>query len=185
MSAPFSTPPFVRERSCMNDPDATASDSLRWLRFSAEDLDVAGILLMRHPPATRHVCWLSQQAAEKALKAALVLEGIEFPFTHDLDALRNRLPDGWSVSAAHIDLAELTQWAVESRYPGDWPDASESDAVSAERGGRCRSRLGGGRLQTAWIDSPTRQRGLTLVTRSAASSWWRWRVAAMCASPPA
>ena len=117
----------------MNDPDATASDALRWLQFSAEDIDVAGVLLTMIPPATRHVCWLSQQAAEKALKAALVLEGIEFPFTHDLDPLRNRLPEGWSVSTAHIDLAELTQWAVESRCPGDWPEATESDAVSAER----------------------------------------------------
>ena len=117
----------------MNDPDATASDALRWLRFSAEDLDVAGLLLTMHPLASRHVCWLSQQAAEKALKAALVLEGMEFPFTHDLDALRNRLPAGWSVRTAHTDLAELTQWAVETRYPGDWPEANESDALRAER----------------------------------------------------
>ena len=117
----------------MNDRDATAGDALRWLRFSAEDLEVARLLLTRHPPASRHVCWLSQQAAEKALKAALVLDGIEFPFTHDLDALRNRLPEGWAVRAAHADLAELTQWAVETRYPGDWPEATESDALRAER----------------------------------------------------
>ena len=82
----------------MNDPDSTMDDAVRWLRFSREDLDVAGLLLTRRPVASRHVCWLSQQAAEKALKAALVLEGIEFPFTHDLDALRNRLPEGWSVA---------------------------------------------------------------------------------------
>ena len=46
------------------------------------------------PNAPRHACWLSQQAAEKALKAALVLERVEFPFTHDLDALRNLLRCG-------------------------------------------------------------------------------------------
>jgi HEPN domain-containing protein len=39
------------------------------------------------------VCWFAQQAAEKALEAALVLEGIKFPLRHDLDALRNLLPD--------------------------------------------------------------------------------------------
>ena len=81
----------------MNDPDATVGDALHWLLYSTEDLDVARLLLMRHPQGSRHVCWLSQQAAEKALKAALVLEGTEFPFTHDLDALRNRIPDGWNV----------------------------------------------------------------------------------------
>ena len=28
----------------------------------------------------------------------------------------------------HADLAELTQWAVETRYPGDWPEAIRSEA---------------------------------------------------------
>ena len=52
------------------------------------------------------------------MKAALVLEGIGFPFTHDLNALRNLLPDSWPVRA---DLAELTGWAVQARYAGEWP----------------------------------------------------------------
>jgi HEPN domain-containing protein len=29
------------------------------------------------------------------------------------------------------DLAELTEWAVESRYPGDWQEANEHDAQLA------------------------------------------------------
>ena len=110
----------------MNDPDSTMDDAIRWLRFSREDLDVTELLLTRRPMASRHVCWLSQQAAEKALKAALVLEGIEFPFTHDLDAPRNPLTEGWSVRTTHSDLAELTQSAVETRCPGDWSQASEA-----------------------------------------------------------
>lgn len=101
----------------MNDRDAVAHEARRWLRFSAEDLQVAHRLLATSPPAPRHVCWLSQQTGEKALKAALVLERIEFPFTHDLDALRNILPDTWGVHQACPDLAELTEWAAESRYP--------------------------------------------------------------------
>ena len=116
----------------MSDLDAAVGDALRWLQYSAEDLDVARVLLRSHAPASRHVCWLSQQAAEKALKAALVLEGTEFPFTHDLDALRNRLPEDWQVRTTHTDLAELTQWAVETRYPGDWPEATELDAIRSE-----------------------------------------------------
>ncbi len=31
----------------------------------------------------------------------------------------------------HPDLAELTEWAVEARYPGDWPEASPDDARRA------------------------------------------------------
>ena len=156
----------------MNDPDATASDALRWLRFSREDLDIAGLLLTRHPPASRHVCWLTQQAAEKALKAALDLDGIEFPFTHDLDALRNSLPEGWAVRTAHAELAELTQWAVETRYPGDWP------------WDHCCSRLSGGGLQTTWGYQLERRQALISVTRTVASSQWRWRGDTKCTPSP-
>ena len=116
----------------MSCPDPVVREACRWLRFSAEDLDVASRLLAGRPSVPRHVCWLAQQAAEKALKAALVLEGIDFPFSHDLDALRNLLPYGWPVRADHPDLAELTEWAVETRYPGEWPETTEAEATRAE-----------------------------------------------------
>ena len=120
----------------MNDPDPVVHEALRWLRFSEEDLDVALRLLSGSPSAPRHACWLSQQAAEKALKAALVLDEVEFPFTHDLDALRNLLPGSWSVRDTLPDLAELTEWAVETRYPGDWPEHTDADATRAVSQGR-------------------------------------------------
>jgi HEPN domain-containing protein len=103
----------------------------RWLRFAREDLDAAEALLSEAGLRPRHVCWLAQQAAEKALKAALTSQQIPFPFWHDLDALRNLLPQGWQVKDQHADLAELTEWAVEARYPGDWPEASPEDARRA------------------------------------------------------
>ena len=98
----------------MNDSELV-DEARRWLRFATEDLDVAQRLLAADGTPPRHACSLAQQAAEKALKAALVLEGIDFPFRHDLDALRNLLPDPWSVRRTHTDLAQLTEWAVEAR----------------------------------------------------------------------
>ena len=115
----------------MSEADPHVQEALRWLRFASEDLDVARRLLGDDQAAPRHVCWLAQQAAEKALKAALMLDAVEFPFTHDLDALRNLLPAAWTVRTAHADLAELTEWGVESRYPGDWPEHTASDAARA------------------------------------------------------
>ena len=115
----------------MNDPNPVVEEALRWLRFSEEDLSVAARLMSGTPTAPRHACWLSQQGAEKALKAALMLEEVDFAFTHDLDALRNLLPDGWSVRDTYADLAELTEWAVETRYPGDWPEPNDDDAIRA------------------------------------------------------
>ena len=115
----------------MNDPDPALHEALRWLKYSGEDLDVASRLMVGTQSSPRHACWLYQQAVEKALKAALALERVDFPFTHDLDALRNYLPDSWPVKNEHGDLAELTEWAVETRYPGDWPEPTHTDAIRA------------------------------------------------------
>jgi HEPN domain-containing protein len=114
----------------MNEPDL-AAEVHRWLRFAEEDLVAAETVCTEPEFVPRHACWLAQQAAEKALKAALVSAQVDFPFRHDLDALRNLLPDGWQVKQEQPDLAELTEWAVEARYPGDWPDATEVDARRA------------------------------------------------------
>lgn len=81
----------------------------------------------------RQVCFLAQQAAEKTLKTVLVLLEIEFPFTHDLDRLRDLIPQGWRVKSEYPDLADLTIWAVEARYPGDLPEVVEADAQNALR----------------------------------------------------
>ena len=74
---------------------------------------------------------MAQQAAEKAIKSALVFLAIDFPKTHDLDAPRNLLPGGWHLRRTSEDLAELTEWSVEARYPGDWPEATGADALRA------------------------------------------------------
>jgi HEPN domain-containing protein len=99
--------------------------------FAREDLEVAKLILDHPTTAYRHICGLSQQAVEKAFKAVLIFIQIDFPRTHDLDVLRHLVPDDWAVKNLLPDLAVLTEWAVESRYPGDWPDASKSDAVNA------------------------------------------------------
>jgi HEPN domain-containing protein len=114
----------------MSSPELIA-EARRWLRFAREDLAGAEGSLAHTTFVPRHVCWLAQQAAEKALKAALVFEAVDFPYRHDLDALRNLLPAGWAVKHEHPDLAELTEWAVEARYPGDWPEATVADAHCA------------------------------------------------------
>jgi len=110
----------------MNAPEA-----VRWLAYARSDLNAARALLRDPEYFPRQVCFLAQQAAEKAIKAVFVLLEIEFPFTHDLDRLRDLLPEGWRVKTEFPDLAELTIWAVEARYPGDLPDVVEADARHA------------------------------------------------------
>ena len=107
------------------------TDALVWLRYAREDLAAAWALLGA-PVVPRHPAWLAQQAAEKAIKALLVADGLPFPKTHDLERLSRLLPDPSVVRQAQADLANLTEYAVGARYPGDLPDdVSEADAAVA------------------------------------------------------
>ncbi len=110
----------------MNIPEAK-----RWLMYAQSDLDAAQILLQSRESYPRQVCFLAQQAAEKSLKAILVLLELKFPYTHDLDHLREIIPLGWRVKEAFPKLYALSIWAIDARYPDDMPDVVESDAQEA------------------------------------------------------
>lgn len=114
----------------MSEPERT-EEARRWLRYAHEDLASAAAMSEQGLGVPRQACWLAQQAVEKAIKAALVFLQIEFPKTHDLDLLRTLLPANWKVKSEPADLSELSEWSVEARYPGDWPEVTPSDAQRA------------------------------------------------------
>lgn len=60
---------------------------------------------------------MAQQATEKALKAAIALDGDEPPRTHDLVALAARLTGAAAIQARVDDLRHLTDAHMSSRYP--------------------------------------------------------------------
>jgi HEPN domain-containing protein len=105
-------------------------EALLWLRYAKEDLAAAEGLI-GHILTPRHVCFLSKQSAEKAIKAMLVFSQIDFPRTHDLEALLQIVPKGWRIKECPPDLTPLSEWAVEARYPGDWPEATTEEAHRA------------------------------------------------------
>jgi HEPN domain-containing protein len=78
------------------------------------------------------VCFHCQQAAEKFLKAFLVGKGRTYPITHDLLAiLENILSINPDAEQLRNDLALLTPYAVEVRYPDDFYMPSLQDAQEA------------------------------------------------------
>jgi HEPN domain-containing protein len=71
----------------------------------------------------------SQQAAEKALKAVLVLQQIDFPRTHDLGLLLEMCSAAGCTETETLQPATgLTRYAVATRYPGDHERLSRDDA---------------------------------------------------------
>lgn len=104
------------------------NDAKVWMNYAETDLRAAHVLLEGREFFPRQVCFLAQQCGEKAIKAILIYEEVNFPKHHDLDRLRDLVPEGWEVKEKFPDLAELTIWAVESRYPGDTPDVTEGEA---------------------------------------------------------
>ena len=100
------------------------------MRYSEEDLQAAREL-RKSGVNPRHVCFLGQQAVEKAIKALLIAYQIESPKSHDLEALVGILPGGAMIRSRAADLVTLSEWAVEARYPGGWPEATDEDAKTA------------------------------------------------------
>lgn len=65
------------------------------------------------------LCFDAQQAAEKAIKAVLIYLGVRFPYVHDLAQLLLLVEQaGLSVSESIRRAATLSDYAVETRYPG-------------------------------------------------------------------
>ena len=113
----------------MNDPEVLSA-LRQWLRYAEDDLQ-AGETLLDQGGVPRTSCFHAQQAVEKTLKAIFVFLQVDFPFIHDLDRLRDRLPQGWEVKEKFPDLSQLSEWAVYARYPGDVIEPTRRDAEEA------------------------------------------------------
>ena len=99
----------------MAEQTNTAED---WRLLAEDDLTVAEYLNANmRPIPTPHIAFLCQQAAEKYLKGALVILGVEPPYTHDLILLYN-LSEKLRSSYVSIfsSCSIVTQFSVQTRY---------------------------------------------------------------------
>ncbi|QOJ78761.1 HEPN domain-containing protein [Infirmifilum lucidum] len=107
-----------------------------WLEDAEDDLAAARELFRVGRYAK--VCFLAQQAAEKALKALLMKRLGVYERTHSIAALIERVRRSVDVPGDLLDYGELLdRYYVPSRYPNAWPSGSpsrrlkESDARAA------------------------------------------------------
>ena len=127
--------PNEEVKSTMQTADRLA-DTARWLRYAEEDLTTAETLLAQSHVPPRQACWFAQQAAEKALKAVLIFLQIDFRRTHDLNVLRDLLPESWQLKTALPNLGDLNKWAVAARYPEAGQEPTKAEASEAVKQAR-------------------------------------------------
>jgi HEPN domain-containing protein len=91
-------------------------DPREWLNRARSNLIQARF---RQPDVyLEDLCFQAQQAAENALKAILLHRELAFPSTHDLSHLIGIFAGhGLHVPDVILDAADLSQYAVVTRYP--------------------------------------------------------------------
>ena len=77
------------------------------------------------------LCFHAQQAVEKSLKALLISHSRSFPRTHNISILLDLTPSEVEIPDFVKRSAILTDYSVESRYPGDFEPVSKEEYEEA------------------------------------------------------
>ena len=103
----------------------------RWLGFALGDLATARSNHAHPAVPNRNAAYMAQQAAEKALKAVILLENKPFDMIHDIDVLAGLVPSDFVVPVPTADLSWLADVESSSRYPDEGEIVTSADAERA------------------------------------------------------
>ena len=102
------------------------------LGLARDDAEAGRALLPVGTVSDSIVGFHAQQAVEKALKAVLALEDVDFPFTHDLSVLAELCEGaGLSLPAALDEVDRLSPYGVQLRYGGTAPGTADRTTALA------------------------------------------------------
>ncbi len=103
----------------------------QWIDKAEKDLLTAEREITFDDPITESVCFHCQQAVEKFLKAYLVAQQKPFSKTHNISHLLE-LCSTIDKSFSDLEKADdLTDYAVQVRYPDTWFEPNVMDAKQA------------------------------------------------------
>lgn len=106
----------------------------QWVQKAENDLTTAShTLKLGKQTPTDTVCFHAQQCVEKYLKALLVAQEIDFARTHHINALLALIPPRLRPDLTVEEQALLTDYAVSTRYPGDYEEIPLDQAKRAVR----------------------------------------------------
>ena len=120
----------------MPELDRLIAVCAEWVAKAENDLTTAAhSLKLGEACPTDAVCFHAQQCIEKYVKAILVLNGTDFPKTHDLERLVGLLSRDLRPELSAEEQAQLTEYATVARYPGweEIPLAAARRAVATAR----------------------------------------------------
>jgi HEPN domain-containing protein len=114
--------------------DKQSENVRRWIDKAKSDLLNADNNLASQKVPYDTVCFHCQQAAEKLLKGVLVSHGCEYPITHNLFVVLEKVLEfDPSAESLRETLALLNPYSVEVRYPGDAWMPTPDDAKEARQ----------------------------------------------------
>lgn len=104
---------------------------LAWFSKAGEDeLSIKAII--NGGGASSTACFLAQQMVEKYLKGLLIFYNLSFPKTHDLLELETLIINiNSKIKNYETELDLLSNYYIETRYPGDYPEITSIEADQA------------------------------------------------------
>lgn len=117
----------------MPDPNSHLPSGVQDWLDKANDDELNAESIFKHQDGTASgVCFLAQQMAEKYLKAMILLKQKQLPKIHSLDRLLEIcVADDMSLATLKDDAIYLTDFYVETRYPGNYNEFNWQDAKEA------------------------------------------------------
>lgn len=104
----------------------------QWYERALSNLRLAKLGKISNEIYLEDLCFNAQQAAEKSLKALCVKLNVPLPKTHNIMYLLKLIQNaGIEIPKPIIDASALNEYAVESRYPGDYYPVNKEDYAEA------------------------------------------------------
>ena len=101
-----------------------------WLQRAESNLIIASTA-KREKVFLEDLCFEAQQAAEKALKALLIFQSGDYPKKHSFTLLLAMLEEWVTLPDEIREVIEISDYSVQTRYPGDYYPISEEEYVRA------------------------------------------------------
>ena len=106
--------------------------AIEWLNRALSNLERANLGKQNESIYYEDLCFDCQQSVEKSFKALLIFNQIEFPYVHSISKLLEIIEaHGITIPNIVRDSVILSEYAVETRYPGDYEPVNKEEYLTA------------------------------------------------------